>query len=155
MTQNPQKDIDIEFMKLSLEEASRAFSKKEVPVGAVIVKESKIIARAHNIKESINNPIAHAEMLAIEKASKKLNNWRLTGCTLYVNLEPCPMCAGAMILARIDRLVFGAYDLKSGACGSKINIFKADLNHYVKITGGILEKESEKFLKSFFNNIRD
>ena len=154
MIHNSQKDIDIQFMKLSLKEAALAFKKEEVPVGAVIVKNGKVISKAHNKKETLKNTIAHAEMLAIEKASKKLKNWRLTGCTIYVNLEPCPMCAGAMILSRVERLVFGAYDPKSGACGSVLNVFEANLNHYVKITGGILEKESEKLLKSFFKEIR-
>ena len=122
------------FMLLALNEAQKAFDKEEIPVGVVIVKNGKIIAKAHNLKESKNTATSHAEILAIEKACKKLKAWRLLDCEMYVTLEPCPMCAGALINSRIKKLYIGTDDPKSGACGSKLNLLKDfTFNHNVQI----------------------
>ena len=118
------KNINEKFMKEALKEAKKAYDKLEIPVGAVIVRDNKIIARAHNLKELKQDTTKHAEILAIKKASKKLNNWRLTDCEIYVTLEPCPMCAGAIINSRIKKVYIGAKDLKTGACGSKLNLLQ-------------------------------
>ncbi len=142
-------------MKKALEEAEKAFEAGEVPVGCVIVKDGKIIARGHNRREQTKSVLSHAETEAIGKACKKLNDWRLEGCSLYVTLEPCPMCAGAMILARIERLVYGAREPKFGAHVSKTNLFDCSFNHRIEVTEGILARESEKLLKEFFHNLRD
>ena len=143
------------FMKEALKEAKKAYKKKEVPIGAVIVKDNKIIARAHNLRETKKKATAHAEILAIEKACKKLGAWRLENCDLYVTLEPCTMCAGAIINSRIKRLFIGAMDEKGGAVGSKINILKdIKLNHDVEIETGILKEECSKILKDFFKELR-
>lgn len=149
-------DIDIKFMKEALKEARKAAEKGEVPIGAVIVKDGKIIGRGHNLRESTNDPTAHAEIIAIRKASKKLNNWRLSGCTLYVTVEPCIMCAGAIVLARIDKLVYGTDDPKAGAVKS---LYKAvsdkRLNHRVKeVKSGVLKEECQELLRIFFSNLR-
>lgn len=146
---------NIKFMNEALKEAKKAENKNEVPIGAVIVNNNKIIARAHNTREKTQNAIAHAEVLAIQKACKKLNTWRLEGCTMYVTLEPCPMCAGAMILSRVENVVFGAYDPKSGCAGTLMNFLEDNkFNHKVKVTGGVLEKECGDMLRSFFQKIR-
>ena len=122
------------FMKEALKEAKKAYEKDEIPVGAVIVKDNKIIARAHNLKESKNNSICHAEILAIQKACKKLNSWRLLDCEMYVTLEPCSMCAGALINSRIKKVYIGTADEKTGACGSKLNLLEDfKFNHIVEI----------------------
>jgi len=142
------------YMKKALAEATKAFDKGEAPVGAVIVKEGKIIARAHNIREIKKDPIAHAELLVIRKASKKLDAWRLTDCDLYVTLEPCPMCAGAIIQSRIRRLYYGADDPKAGASGSVVNLFENDFNHKVEIYRGIMQEECSRVLKEFFKELR-
>ena len=145
----------IKFMKEALKEAQKAYDKKEIPVGAVIVKDNKIIARAHNVKEEKNDTTKHAEIIAIQKASKKLNAWRLTGCEMYVTLEPCPMCAGAIINSRIENLYFGAYDKKSGCAGSVINLFESGMfNHNVNVTGGIMEDKCASILTEFFRELR-
>ncbi len=129
-----------DFMKEALKEAEKAYKKLEVPVGAVIVKDGKIIAKAYNQKEEKKSPTKHAEIIAIEKACKKLDNWRLNGCEMFVTLEPCPMCAGAIINSRIDKLYIGAKEEKSGACGSKINILKDyDFETTVDIENNIME----------------
>ena len=147
--------LDEEFMLEALEEAKKAYRKKEVPVGAVAVLGDKIIARAHNEREDLADPTAHAEILCIKRASKKLGRWRLNDVTIYSTLEPCSMCAGAMVHARILRLVFGAKDPKAGACGSVLDIIDLNLlNHQVKVTSGILAEESEKILKDFFKYLR-
>lgn len=147
--------LDEEFMLEALEEAKNAYRKKEVPVGAVAVLGDKIIARAHNEREDLADPTAHAEILCIKRASKKLRRWRLNDVTLYSTLEPCSMCAGAMVHARIHRLVFGAKDLKAGACGSALDVIDLGLlNHRVKVSSGVLKDESEKILNDFFKNIR-
>ncbi len=143
------------FMKEALKEAQKAYQKLEVPVGVIIVKDSKIIARAYNQKEEKNSPIKHAEILAIEKACKKLKNWRLNDCEMYVTLEPCPMCAGAIIQSRIKKLYIGTLENKSGACGSKINImeiYQSDAR--VEIETGILQEECSSILKKFFKEVR-
>lgn len=142
-------------MKEALKEALKAYKKLEVPVGAVIVKDEKIIARAHNIKEEKNDTTKHAEILAISKASKKLQNWRLTDCEMYVTLEPCSMCAGALINSRIKKVYIGTMDEKTGACGSVFNLLEDyTFNHKVEIQKGILKTECEKLLKDFFKELR-
>lgn len=141
-------------MEEALKEAKKAYKKEEVPVGAVIVKDGKIIARAHNLKETKNTSTAHAEILAIEKASKKLNSWRLIDCDMYVTLEPCTMCMGAIISSRIKNLYIGALDKKTGACGSFINLLDYKYNHNVNIVKGILYNKCEYILKEFFKHLR-
>ncbi len=143
------------FMKEALNEAKKAYEKLEVPVGCVIVKDGKIIARAHNLKEIKKSAIKHAEIMAIQKASKKLDGWRLTDCEMYVTLEPCPMCTGALIQSRIKKVYIGAMDLKTGACGSVLNLSNDyAFNHKLEIETGILGKECEKLLKDFFKELR-
>ncbi len=143
------------YMNEALKEAKKAYLKDEIPVGAVIVKNNKIIARAHNIKESKKNAIAHAEILAIQKACKKIESWRLLDCEMYVTLEPCSMCAGAMINARIKKLYIGTNDEKTGACGSKLNLLEDyKFNHKIEVEKYILKDKCEKILKEFFKEIR-
>ncbi|MFC1559575.1 tRNA adenosine(34) deaminase TadA [Candidatus Margulisiibacteriota bacterium] len=143
------------FMKQALKEAEKAFSKEEVPVGAVAVVDGKIIARAHNQRENFIDPTAHAEILCIKKAAKKLGSWRLDEVTLYSTLEPCPMCAGAIVHSRIKDLVYGADDPKAGACGSIMNIIASGhLNHQVNAVTGVLAEESGDILKRFFKKLR-
>ena len=143
------------FMKEALKEAKKAYNKLEVPVGAVIVKDEKIIARAHNLKESKNDTTKHAEILAIQKASKKLSAWRLTDCKMYVTLEPCTMCAGAIVQSRLGKLYIGTMDYKTGACGSVLNVLEDyPFNHKVEYETGILKDECEKILKDFFKELR-
>ena len=143
------------FMKEALKEARKAYKKLEVPVGVVIVKDDKIIARGYNQKESKNSPIKHAEIIAIEKACKKLNNWRLNECDMYITLEPCSMCAGAIINSRIRKIYIGAMEHNSGACGSKLNLLQ-DYNFETKveIQTGVMGEECQEILKSFFKEIR-
>ena len=143
------------FMKEALKEAKKAYEKLEVPVGAVIVKNGKIIARSHNLKETKKDTTKHAEILAIEKASKKLGAWRLLDCDMYVTLEPCSMWAGAIINARIKKIYIGALEEKTGAAGSVLNLFEDyKFNHNVEIEKGILGEECEKILKDFFKELR-
>ena len=143
------------FMNEALKEAKKAYKKLEIPVGAVIVKDGEIIARAHNVKEEKNDATKHAEILAIQKASKKLEKWRLNDCEMYVTLEPCSMCAGAMIQARLKKVYIGTMDEKTGACGSVLNLPKDyKFNHSVEIEYGILQPECEKILKDFFKELR-
>src|SRR4030042_4247581 len=138
-------------MAIWLEEAMLAYDAEEVPVGAVIISEdNKILTRVHNLTRTINNPTAHAEVLAIEEAAKKSGNYRLTNCTLFVSKEPCIMCAGAIIESRIKRLVFGCFDVKRGAFGSAIDVNKLAFNHKIEVSGGLLAKQSEDILKKFF-----
>ena len=143
------------FMKEALKEAKKAYEKLEVPVGAVIVKNGKIIARAHNLKETKKDTTKHAEILAIEKASKKLDAWRLLDCEMYITLEPCSMCAGAIINSRIKKIYIGALDEKTGAAGSVLNLFDYKFNHKVEVEKGILQEECEKVLKDFFKELRN
>ena len=148
-------NINEKFMKEALKEAKKAYDKLEVPVGAVIVKDGKIIARAHNLKETKYDTTKHAEILAIQKASKKLESWRLLDCEMYVTLEPCSMCAGAMINARIKKVYIGASDEKTGAVGSVFNLFEDyTFNHQVEVEKGILQTECENLLKDFFKMLR-
>jgi tRNA(adenine34) deaminase len=143
------------LMKQALKEAKKAYEKEEVPIGAIIVKDGKIIARAHNMKEIKNDTTEHAEIRAIKKASKKLGAWRLSECEMYTTLEPCPMCAGAIIQARIKKVYIGAMDEKTGACGSVLNLFKDHkFNHEVQVENGVLEKECKQILQDFFKMLR-
>ena len=144
------------FMKAALKEAMKSYSLEEIPVGAVIVKDGKIIARGHNLKETKHDSTNHAEIIAIKKASKKLNAWRLSGCTMYVTLEPCTMCAGALIQSRIDKIVIGTMDPKTGACGSVLNVLEDyKFNHVVEVEKGIMETECRKTLQDFFKFLRE
>lgn len=148
-------EIDKIYMSQALKEAVKAFEADEVPVGAVIVHEGKIIARAHNQIKLLKDPTAHAEMIAITQAAAHLKNERLLDCVLYATIEPCSMCAGAMVLARIKRLVYGAKDPKTGACGSVLNIAHNNkLNHMVTISAGVLKEESASLLQEFFKKKR-
>lgn len=143
------------FMKQALKEAKKAYQKLEVPVGAVIVKDEKIIARAHNVKETKKDTTKHAEIIAIQKASKKLDNWRLTDCDMYITLEPCTMCTGAIINSRIRKIYIGTMDEKTGACGSKLNLLEDyTFNHKVELETGILQEECKEILQDFFKNLR-
>lgn len=142
-------------MQLALAEASRAPALGEIPIAAVLVHQNQILASAHNFREIRQDPTAHAEMIVIRKAAEQLGSWRLTDTTLYVTLEPCPMCAGAIVQSRIARLVFGARDPKAGACGSIFDIpAERRLNHRVLVTGGVLEAESQALLQDFFRQLR-
>lgn len=144
------------FMKEALKEAKKAYHKNEVPIGAVIVKDGKIISRGHNLKETKQDATLHAEMAAIAKACKKTGSWRLNGCDMYVTLEPCCMCAGAIISSRINRLFIGALDNKAGAAGSVVNIFDIrQLNHRVEVHTGIMEEDCASIIKSFFMKLRN
>jgi tRNA(adenine34) deaminase len=139
------------FMGQALREAELAFEEDEVPVGAVIVFENRIIGRAHNQREQLTDPTAHAEILALTQASAELESWRLNGTTMYVTLEPCPMCAGALVNARVDRLVFGCMDPKAGACGTLWNLVQSEeLNHRLQLVGGLMEEDCREILQRFF-----
>ena len=145
-----------EFMQEALKEAKKAYKKLEIPVGVVIVKDGQIIARAHNMKEEKKDTTKHAEIIAIQRASKKLNSWRLNDCEMYVTLEPCPMCAGALIQSRIKKVYIGAKDEKTGACGSVLNLLEDyKFNHQVEIENDVLSKECEEILKKFFRELRE
>ena len=147
--------IDEHFMRMALDEASIAYNEGEVPVGAVLVKDSKVIAKAHNQRENIKDPTGHAEIITLRHGSKEEDNWRLTGFTLYVTKEPCIMCAGAMVNARLGRLVYGCKDDKGGAVGSLYNILSDKrLNHQVEVVSGVLEEECSEILKRFFQHRR-
>jgi len=147
---------DLAFMRMALEEAARAPALGEVPIAALIVQDSRVLAQAHNYRELRQDPTAHAEVLAIRTAATVLGTWRLTDTTLYVTVEPCPMCIGAIILARVSRVVFGAWDPKAGACGSLFDLpAEPRLNHRVVVTGGVLEQESQALLQKFFKELRE
>jgi tRNA(adenine34) deaminase len=142
-------------MALALEEARQAAARGEVPVGAIVVHDDRVIGEGHNLTQTSNDPSAHAEMMAIRVAAERLGHWRLLDCTLYVTLEPCAMCAGAIVLARIPRLVFGAWDSKAGMCGSLENLVQDPrLNHRVALTAGVRETESAALLRDFFRQRR-
>ncbi|MFD1738822.1 tRNA adenosine(34) deaminase TadA [Bacillus salitolerans] len=144
------------FMKLALEQAKKAASIGEVPIGAIIVKDGKVIASAYNLRETEQRSIAHAEMLAIDHACKQLGTWRLENTTLYVTLEPCPMCSGGIVLSRIPRVVYGASDPKGGCAGTIMNLLQEDrFNHQSSITKGVLEEECGKVLSEFFQKLRN
>lgn len=150
----PCSDVDIAFMKEAMTLAKMAEEIDEVPVGALVVRDGKIIAKAYNTRESSKCATHHAEILAIEEACRVLGGWRLPGCTLYVTMEPCAMCAGAIINARIPRVVFGAPDLRFGAFGSLINLSEVPLNHKPEILGGVLADENVEILRSYFKKKR-
>lgn len=142
---------DEDFMRLALKEAGAAAAEDEVPVGCVIVRQGKVLGRDHNRREALKDPTAHAEMLAITEAAEAVGGWRLEGCDLYVTLEPCPMCAGAIVLARLRRVVFGASDPKAGACGSLMNLVQdGRLNHRAELAGGVLAAECGGLLSEYF-----
>ena len=148
--------LDKKFMRAAIAQARRAEKLDEVPIGCVIVYEGKIIARGYNRRNADLNTISHAEMNAIRKASKKLGDWRLEGCTIYITLEPCQMCSGAIVQSRIDRCVIGAMNPKAGCAGSVLNLLQvAQFNHQVEITRGVLEEECSSMLSSFFRRLRD
>lgn len=143
------------WMEYALREADQAYKRKEVPIGAVIVRNGRIIGRGYNQIETLQDPTAHAEMIAITAAATNLGSRRLEDCTLYVTLEPCPMCAGAIVLSRVQQLVYGAADPKAGACGTLFNIVQDDrLNHRVELIGGILEGRCGEVLREFFTKVR-
>lgn len=147
--------FDEEMMLKAIELAKKAYEIGEIPIGAIVVdKDGNIIGEGYNRRESDNSPTAHAEILAIEAAAKHLGSWRLTDCTLYVTLEPCPMCAGAIINSRLKRVVYGAFDDKGGACASVINLFELPFNHKPLVRSRILERECGELLTEFFNNLR-
>lgn len=144
------------FMREALKEAEAAFDLGEVPVGCVIVRGGEIIARGHNLTETMKDPTVHAEMNALREAAEKLGGWRLPGCSAYVTCEPCSMCAGAMVWARIEELYIGASDPKAGACGSVLNVAENKaLNHQIRVERGILEEECGGILKDFFRKLRN
>lgn len=147
---------DEDFMREAIKEAEKAEELKEVPIGAVIVIEGKVVARAHNLRENEQNAIAHAELLAIDQACKELRSWRLEDATLYVTLEPCPMCAGAIMLSRVKRVVYGAADPKGGCAGTLMNLLEDErFNHQSEVISGVLEKECGQILSNFFRKIRE
>ncbi|MBM4134397.1 MAG: nucleoside deaminase [Nitrospira sp.] len=149
-------DKDLEYMQLALEQARRAPALGEVPIAAVLVLDGQVLAQVHNFREIWQDPTAHAEVVAIREAATKLGSWRLTGTTMYVTVEPCSMCAGAIIQSRITRLVFGTKDPKAGACGSVFNLpDERRLNHRVQVVGGVLERESQELMQAFFRGLRD
>ena len=148
-------ETDSRFMAAALAEAERALEAGDVPVGAVVVLDGAVVAGGFNSKEALTDPTAHAEIVAIREAGARLKRWRLTGATLYVTLEPCLMCMGAIIQARLDRLVFAAFDPKAGACGSLYDVSNDErLNHSVEVTSGVLGAESSELLKGFFSGLR-
>lgn len=150
------KKNDEYFMQLAINEANKAYQKNEVPIGCVICKDDKVIARAYNKRELNQQSIAHAEILAIIKACKKLKSWRLDGCTIYVTLEPCPMCAGAILQSRISKVVYGAKDFKGGSLGSNFDLYSIKgFNHYPLVESGIYEKECSFLLSKFFKEKRE
>ena len=144
-----------EFMREAIYLAKRAAQIGEVPVGAVVVNDGKIVGSGYNKREQNKNSLCHAEIEAINEACKNLSGWRLHQCELYVTLEPCPMCAGAIINSRIARVYFGAYDKKNGSCGSLVNLFELEYNHKPHYTGGLLENECSELLSEFFTSLRE
>lgn len=148
------KEIDFEYMRLAIKEAKKSELELEVPVGAVVVYENEVISWGRNKRENLKNALVHAELEAIYYACKKMNSWRLLNCSIYVTLEPCAMCTGAIINSRISKLCYGAYDPKSGSCGSVINLFDLPYNHKPKLVSGVLEKECSEILSNFFKKLR-
>lgn len=148
-------DRESYLMGQALTEAKKAAKKGEIPVGCVIVKDGRIISRAHNLTVKMNDPTAHAEILALKKAAQKIENYRLTNCEMYVTIEPCPMCAGAAVWARVKKITFGVCDEKSGAAGSVVNVANnKKLNHRIKIKGGVLSNKCAGLMRSFFKERR-
>ncbi|MDE7422698.1 MAG: tRNA adenosine(34) deaminase TadA [Lachnospiraceae bacterium] len=151
-----EQDKDIRFMKEAIKQAKKAYAIDEVPIGCVIVHKDKIIARGYNKRNTKKNTLAHAEMIAIEKACKKLGDWRVEECTMYITLEPCPMCAGAIVQARIPRVVIGTRNKKAGCAGSVLNLLQVQgFNHRVDLTEGVLQEECSQMMKDFFREMRE
>ena len=149
------RETDEQYMKKALELARQSAAMGEVPVGAVIVRDGEILCGAHNRRETDKDASAHAELIAIREACDLLGGWRLTGCTLYVTLEPCPMCAGALVNARVDRVVYGVKDAAAGCCGSVLNLNAYPFNHAFAVTGGVCEQECRELLRDFFKQRRN
>ena len=145
---------DIFYMKKAIELARRAYDMGEVPVGAIIVKDGKVISEGYNLRETEGRSTAHAEIIAIERACKALGGWRLSGCTMFVTLEPCPMCAGALVNSRIDRVVYALEDARAGCLGSVVNLNSYPFNHSFEVVGGVCARECADILKEFFKNKR-
>lgn len=149
-------DTDAKYMKEAIRQAKKAYAIGEVPIGCVIVRDGKIISRGYNRRTIDKNTLAHAELTAIKKASKKLDDWRLEGCTMYVTLEPCQMCAGALVQSRIDRVVVGCMNPKAGCAGSILNLLQMpEFNHQVELETGVLEEECSQMMKDFFRELRE
>ena len=149
-------DTDAKYMKEAIRQAKKAYAIGEVPIGCVIVRDGKIISRGYNRRTIDKNTLAHAELAAIKKASKKLDDWRLEGCTMYVTLEPCQMCAGALVQSRIDRVVVGCMNPKAGCAGSILNLLqRPEFNHQVELETGVLEEECSQMMKDFFRELRE
>ena len=149
-------DTDAKYMKEAIRQAKKAYAIGEVPIGCVIVRDGKIISRGYNRRTIDKNTLAHAELAAIKKASKKLDDWRLEGCTMYVTLEPCQMCAGALVQSRIDRVVVGCMNPKAGCAGSILNLLQIpEFNHQVELETGVLEEECSQMMKDFFRELRE
>jgi tRNA(adenine34) deaminase len=156
MTENKTASDDNYYMSIAIEEAKKASAIGEVPIGAIIVRNGEIVGSGYNTRETAKDPLAHAEMMAIKKASETLGGWRLLDTTLYVTLEPCPMCSGAIVQARVPRIVYGAMDPKAGCAGSLMNLLQDPrLNHQVEITQGVMEEECGLLLKDFFRSLRE
>ncbi len=148
--------VDEKYMREAIRQAKKAYALEEVPIGCVIVHEGKIIGRGYNRRTTDKNPLAHAELIAIKKASKKMNDWRLEDCTLYVTLEPCQMCSGAIVQTRTTRVVVGCMNPKAGCAGSVLNLLDVqEFNHQVELTTGVLEEECSSMMKQFFRELRD
>ena len=155
MMEPTQQQMDERYMRMALDAAQVAEENGDVPIGAVIVHEGRVIARAYNEREQLKDPTAHAEIIALTQAAAALGMWRLHGCTMYVTLEPCPMCAGALVMARLDRLVYGCMDPKAGACGSLYDICRdGRLNHRLQVTTGVLAEDCAAMLQAFFRQRR-
>ena len=150
------KKEDQQFMQVAIDQAKIAEDNADIPIGAVIVYKNQIIAKAYNQREQLQDPTAHAEIIALTQAAAALENWHLNGCTMYVTLEPCPMCAGALVLSRMDRLVYGCDDPKTGACKSLYNIVQDErLNHRLEVTSGVLQEQCRQQLQEFFSRRRE
>ena len=143
------------YMALAIEEGKKAYKIKEVPIGAIIVWNDKIIGKGYNMRNSLKNPLMHAEMIAINQASHYLKDWRLENASMFVTVEPCPMCAGAILQSRIENLIFGTENIKAGACGSVINLFEYEFNHKVNVYKNILKEESASLMTDFFKELRN
>jgi len=142
------------YMKIALKEAKKAYKKGEVPIGAVVVNNGKVISKGHNLREKSNKATAHAEIIAIEKANKKMKSWRLDTCSIYVTIEPCPMCAGAIIQSRLKQVIYGAPEYKTGSHKSITNLFDQPFNHKVEVISGVMEKECGNIITNFFQKLR-
>lgn len=155
MEETEQQRIKEEWMRVAIEEAKKAEALAEVPIGAIVVHQGQIIGRGHNLRETTQNATTHAEMIAIQEACRAIGSWRLEETQLYVTLEPCPMCSGAMILSRVKEVYFGAYDPKGGTAGTLMNLLEDErFNHQAEVEGGILEEECGELLSVFFRNLR-